>query len=133
MRVYQARDRYEPRSRFSTWIFGIASNLALNDLARAHRRREARWEEGAADAEDSQPLADETLAARRTAERLVGALQALPDRQRAALMLRLDEGLGYAEVAETLGASLASVKSLIHRARENLLASLREENGGPDR
>ncbi|MEE8558624.1 MAG: sigma-70 family RNA polymerase sigma factor [Myxococcota bacterium] len=133
VRVYQARDRYEPRSRFSTWIFGIASNLALNDLARAHRRREASWEEGAADAKGSEPLADETLVARRTAERIVRALQRLPDRQRAALMLRLEEGLGYTEIAETLGASLASVKSLIHRARENLLASLRDQNGGLDR
>src|SRR5262245_9398877 len=40
VRVYQARDRYQATARFSTYVFGIASNLALNDLDRAYRRRE---------------------------------------------------------------------------------------------
>src|SRR4029453_3924112 len=42
VRVYNAAERYEASARFSTWIFGIAHNLALNDLARAHRRYEQR-------------------------------------------------------------------------------------------
>ena len=41
VRVYGAKDRYEPRAKFSTWIFGIAHNLALNELDRAYRKREA--------------------------------------------------------------------------------------------
>ena len=54
------------------------------------------------------------------------ALRELPDRQRAALLLRSNEGLAYNEIAEALGVSLSSVKSLIHRARERLQALLAE-------
>jgi RNA polymerase sigma-70 factor (ECF subfamily) len=125
VRIYQARDRYEPRARFSTWLFGIASNLALNDLARAHRKRERAWDVPAASVvEDPGARADRSLEARRTAARIEKAMARLPDRQRAALLLRVEEGLGYEEIAEALGASNASVKSLIHRAREKLLADL---------
>jgi RNA polymerase sigma-70 factor (ECF subfamily) len=131
VRIYKARDRYEPKARFSTWLFGIASNLALNELARAHRRREHPWDEPAMVAvPDSEPPADESLAAQRTAEQLDRALARIPERQRAALLLRVDEGLSYVEIAEALGVSKANVKSLIHRARERLLAALHERHNG---
>jgi RNA polymerase sigma-70 factor (ECF subfamily) len=134
VRIYQARDRYEPRARFSTWLFGIASNLALNDLALAHRKRERPWDDhGASLAEDPAPRADRSLEGKRAAERIGQALARLPDRQRAALLLRVDEGLGYGEIADSLGVSTASVKSLIHRARENLLSDLREGDEGEGR
>jgi RNA polymerase sigma-70 factor (ECF subfamily) len=134
VRIYQARDRYEPKARFSTWLFGIASNLALNDLARAHRRREHPWEESAAtQVPTSEPPADESLVARSTAGRLEEALAQLPDRQQAALLLRVEEELSYEDIADALGVSKASVKSLIHRARERLLSALRgDDNGGAE-
>src|SRR5512139_734760 len=67
VRIYQAAERYEPSARFSTWIFGIAHNLALNELARAHHKRELRMpEDGPLDALDPAPTADESLAAART-------------------------------------------------------------------
>jgi RNA polymerase sigma-70 factor (ECF subfamily) len=126
VRIYQARDRYEPKAKFSTWLFGIASNLALNELALAYRKRERAWDgSGVERIEDSGPSAEESVDALRTAERLEKALARLPDRQRAALLLRAEEGLGYAEIAEAIGASPSGVKSLIHRARENLLTQLR--------
>ena len=131
VRIYQARDRYEPRARFSTWLFGIASNLALNDLALAYRRHERAWDEGAAEGlHDAAPDAEAFVDARRTSERVDLALGRLPDRQRAALLLRVEEGLGYAEIADAIGASTSGVKSLIHRARENLLSLLRETEPG---
>jgi RNA polymerase sigma-70 factor (ECF subfamily) len=99
VRIYQARDRYEPKAKFSTWLFGIASNLALNELALAYRKRERAWDGS--------------------------GVERIEDRQRAALLLRAEEGLGYAEIAEAIGASPSGVKSLIHRARENLLTQLR--------
>ncbi len=129
VRIYQARERYEPKAKFSTWIFGIASNLALNDLALAYRRRERAWDDAVADrTEDPTPGAEATVDARRTAERVDAALARLPDRQRAALLLRVEQGLGYAEIAEAIGASTSGVKSLIHRARENLTGQLRDPN-----
>ena len=128
VRIYNAADRYEPKARFSTWIFGIAHNLGLNELARAHRR----YERGDTPLEelvssDPSPGADEKLEAAELHGRLERALAKLPDRQRAALLLRSEQGLAYEEIAEALDASVSSVKSLIHRARESLIAELGEE------
>lgn len=121
IRIYNARERYEAKAKFSTWMFGIAHNLALNELDRAYRKRERRFGDGAETRRpDPAPGPEQRLEARRTATRLEDALVALPDRQRAALLLRTQEGLPYDEIAEALGVSLASVKSLIHRAREGL-------------
>jgi RNA polymerase sigma-70 factor (ECF subfamily) len=125
VRIYQAAERYEPSARFSTLIFAIAHNLALNELARAHHKRELRQpEEGALEALDPAPGADEALAAARTHALLERALGTLPERQRAALLLRSEQGLGFEVIAEALGTSVASVKSLIHRAREALHVAL---------
>ena len=129
LRIYQARDRYEPRAKFSTYLFGIASNLALNDLDRAHRKRERPLETmpGSAEPIDDRPgLADE-IEARLTGEKIERALAALPARQRAALLMRSSHGLSYAEIADELGASESSVKSLLHRARAELLSQLKED------
>ena len=126
VKVYNAAPRYEPRARFSTWIFGIAHNAALNDLARAHRQRERSAEENAyPEPVDPTPHADLQVEARHTADRIERALERLPERQRAALLLRSEQGLDYRDIAETLDASVASVKSLLHRAREALLAELK--------
>jgi RNA polymerase sigma-70 factor (ECF subfamily) len=127
VRIYNAAGRYEASARFSTWIFGIAHNLALNDLARAHRRYEqAHGELDELAAADPAPGADEKLEAERTRARLETALEGLPERQRAALLLRSEQGLGYEEIAQALETTIGSVKSLIHRAREALLATLEE-------
>ncbi len=125
IRLYNAADRYEARTRFSTYVFGIAHNLALNDLARAHRKREVALEPVDQDRwADPTPGPDARLEAVRTQEALERAIGELPERQRAALLLRTQEGLGYAEIAESLDTSVSSVKSLLHRAREALLGKL---------
>ena len=125
VRIYQARERYEPTARFSTYLFGIASNLALNELARAHRKRERPFPEHIEiRIAGTEPTAEEQIAHRRTREQLEEALDELPARQRAALLLRVDEGLGYEEIATALDTSVSSVKSLIHRARCELLETL---------
>ncbi len=127
VRVYNARDRYQARARFSSWIFGIAHNLALNELDRAYRGRERPLAPAHEDTHaDPGPDLDQLLDAKRTAGRIEVALARLPDRQKAALSLRSEHGLGYEEIASTLGTSVSSVKSLIHRARERLLAELDE-------
>jgi RNA polymerase sigma-70 factor (ECF subfamily) len=125
IRVHNAARRYEARTRFSTYIFGIAHNLALNDLARAHRRREQPLDGGNPGAWRAPgPDAVEQIEAARTQEALDRAMAELPQRQRAALLLRTQQGLGYEDIAQALGTSVASVKSLLHRAREALLAKL---------
>ena len=128
VRIYNAAPRYEASARFSTWILGIAHNLALNDLARARRRYEhAPGDLEALAVADPAPGADERLEAARTGVRLERALLKLPERQRAALLLRSEQGLGYEEIAAALATSVSSVKSLIHRARETLLAEFGAE------
>jgi len=124
LRVHGARDRYEPDARFSTWLYRIATNLALNELRRP--RRKARHEstddgEGApVDLRAEQPDVDAVVDARRAGDALEAELDALPERQRMALWLTAVEGHSYAEVAETLDATEKSVKALVHRARSTL-------------
>jgi RNA polymerase sigma-70 factor (ECF subfamily) len=139
LRVHGARDRYAPDARFSTWLYRIATNLALNELRRP--RRKARHE-STVDAEGrpvdlraEQPAVDAVVDARRAGDALEAELDALPERQRVALWLTAVEGQSYAEVAETLGATEKSVKALVHRARSTLAARMTPagESGRPAR
>jgi RNA polymerase sigma-70 factor (ECF subfamily) len=128
IRLYNAAERYEPRARFSTYVFGIARNLALNELARAHRRHEQPLEPVHEERKgDPAPDANARLEALRTHDALERAIDELPERQRAALLLRTQEGLGYEDIAQSLETSVSSVKSLLHRARENLLSKLGDQ------
>jgi RNA polymerase sigma-70 factor (ECF subfamily) len=128
LRVFRARDRYQPEARFSTWLYTIATNLALNELRRPRRRAPHRsTDEGESDEhplslEGNEPRADDVAHARSTREALERELSALPERQRAALVLSAVEGLSYAEVAVNLETTEKSVKALVHRARATLAA-----------
>ncbi len=131
LRVYRARHRYQPDARFSTWLYRIATNLALNELRRPHRRdpHDSVDAEGAAPLAAETPPADELVDARRRGVAVEQAFALLPERQRAALWLAAVEGRSYAEVAESLDVTEKAVKALVHRARSNLAAQL--ESGGP--
>jgi RNA polymerase sigma-70 factor (ECF subfamily) len=133
IRVHGAKDRYSPNARFSTWLFRIGRNLALNELDRAHHRLphisvdQTRDAGGDHDAKrpalvlvSSVPSVESRLDDERAASRLEAELAELPERQRTALWLAAVEGHGYAEIAQVLETSISSVKSLVHRARANL-------------
>jgi len=130
IRVHDARSRYSPKARFSTWLFRIARNLALNELDRAHRRMPHITTDAAEASDDTRrpsltlvsksPSALSQVETRRTSSRLEAELARLPERQRSALWLAVVEGYAYDEVAEILDTSNASVKSLVHRARSAL-------------
>ena len=130
LRVYRARKKYRPRSKFSTWLFTIANNLALNAL-RTRQRKPA----VPLNIHDSGPLGP------RPAEQLVKAktsspstriqnvelvaiirqaLENLNERQRMAVLLNKFEDMNYSEIAEIMGMSSQAVKSLLSRARANL-------------
>jgi RNA polymerase sigma-70 factor (ECF subfamily) len=126
LRVYRARERYAPEARFSTWLYRIATNLALNELRRPRRRTPHR------SAEDEEAVlaepaagADDVAHARRVGRAAAAALEELPETQRAALCLAAVEGLSYAEVAEALEVTESAVKALVHRARSALAQRLR--------
>lgn len=126
LRVHRARDRYAPEARFSTWLYRIATNLALNELRRPRRRDPHRSVEGdgVASLAADVPAVEDVVDARRQGERVRQALEELPEKQRAALCLAAVEGLSYAEVAEALDVTEKAVKSLVHRARTALAARL---------
>ncbi len=123
LRLYRARERYEPNARFSTWLYTIATRLALNELRRPrnqnpHRSTDEENEHGAALVLVSDtPRADDVAHARRVSDTVESALAKLPERQRIALWLSAVDGLSYAEVAVSLETSEKSVKALVHRAR----------------
>ncbi len=133
IRVHGARDRYSPDARFSTWLFRIARNLALNELDRAHRRMPhhstdvSETHDGSRESNrpalslvSNEPGAEEIVDARRTSNEMEAHLAKLPERQRSALWLAAVEGHSYEEIAEILETSIPSVKSLVHRARASL-------------
>ncbi len=132
LRLWKAAPRWraDGGARIDTWAFRVARNLVID----RHRRR-ARVEvglDGRPEAEDPAPgaLAGLVQADRRAA--LEAALAALPERQRAAVMLRDIEGFSNPEVAEVLGVSVEAVESLLARGRRalrRLLEPRREEIG----
>ncbi len=128
VRVFRARESYRPEARFSTWLYRIATNVALNELRRPHRRRphdSTDEEQGVATRlAGNEPSAERMTHVRRAGGAVDRALQELPERQRSALWLSAVEGLSYAEVAEALGTTEKSVKALVHRARVALARQL---------
>jgi RNA polymerase sigma-70 factor (ECF subfamily) len=133
LRVYRTRKKYTPRAKFSTWVFTIANNLALNAL-RDRKRRPALPLE----VRDSGPLGtrpadggesrDEPPAAHLQQQELAAvirrALDGLNERQRVAIVLNKFEDMNYADIADVMGLSAKAVKSLLSRARGKLREAL---------
>jgi len=136
LQVYRWQDRYEPKAKFSTWLFKIANNHCLNEVRKGEYKviRESIDSqvdnEGEArdwDLPDTNPRkGDEILAAKQVADRIQHILHRLPASQRSALMLSRWEGLSYQEVAEVLDTTEKAVKSLVFRATQSLREGLRE-------
>lgn len=132
VRVFVHRRNYRRGSKFSTWVFTIAANLAKNEIRRRVRRRN--WFSLDALTEmlnDSVPeLADRTESREAGLEREqlqaeVGkAIATVPEKYRLALVLRDIEGLAYEEIAEVLGVPGGTVRSRINRARSMLKRKL---------
>jgi RNA polymerase sigma-70 factor (ECF subfamily) len=138
IRVLHARERYRPEARFSTWLFHIGRNLALNELDRAQRRK-PHLSTDASDCSEtwhtarpaltlvsSAPCVETVVDARRQQSLVLVILAELPERQRSALWLTAVEGFSYLEIAELLDTSTQSVKALIHRARATLADRIAE-------
>jgi RNA polymerase sigma-70 factor (ECF subfamily) len=134
LRVHRSRDRYRPDARFSTWLYRIATNLALNELRRPRRRdpHASVDDEGAGiSLVAGSSAVDDVVHARRVSAEVEVALAELPDRQRMALWLAAVEGHSYAEIAEVLDVTEKAVKALVHRARTGLAARMpRADEGG---
>jgi RNA polymerase sigma-70 factor (ECF subfamily) len=134
VQAYKSAHRYEVTAKFSTWLFTIARNLALNEIRRRSRHPADSLDETFAD-NDEAPVrtAIESPAVGPTENLLRGeleakveeAVQALPGKQRTALLLCREDEMSYEEIAAVIGCTLSATKSLIHRARETLKARLK--------
>lgn len=122
-RVHKARLRYEPKARFSTWLYRIGTNLALNELKRPRRKHYHEEEENSVLVSLS-PDSETQVDTQQMGTAVEQALDKLPERQRIALWLSAAEGHSYAEVALILETTEKSVKALVHRGRAALLQRL---------
>lgn len=107
-------------ARFSTWLYRVVVNLCLD----RRRRKPMAPLEAAGDPLDPAPSAELRLAEDQRGRIVAAALAALPDRQRAALVLSYYEGVSNAEAAEALGVSVSALESLLVRARKALRLQL---------
>lgn len=130
LRVYRSRASYAPTAKFKTWLFRIASHLALNWLRdERHQRSQERLDDVVADLpvrqiSDHRPNVEQELVYRVRLAEIRQAITALPEKQRAALLLHKYEEMEYTQIAKVLGCSVSAVKSLLYRAYETLRARL---------
>jgi RNA polymerase sigma-70 factor, ECF subfamily len=135
LRVWRARERYQPSAAFRTWLFTIARRLALDELKRRQAHPTVLTSDAAHEAEE-EPVKlssgseaanpQEIVMARELGRTLDAALRSLPKELREAAILRDVEGLSYDEIAAVLGCPLGTVKSRINAARTRLKAVARE-------
>ena len=132
VRVYVHRRNYRRGSKFSTWLFTIAANLAKNEIRRRVRRRnwfslDALQEllgDSAAQLADSTEGQEQRLQREQLQEAIGRAIATVPEKYRLALVLRDIEGLAYEEIGQVLGIPGGTVRSRINRARAMLKRKL---------
>jgi len=135
LRVYRSRASYEPSAKFSTWLYRIATNLAVNHARDTrHERPEntVRLDEPDQETGNTPDLADDSLTAEEQIlqrERLAAIrrkVNALPERQRLAVIMHKYQQMDYRQIADVLKLSESATKSLLFRAYETLREQLKE-------
>ena len=135
LRVYRSRASYEPSAKFSTWLYRIATNLAVNHARDTrHERPEntVRLDEPDRETGNTPDLADDSLTAEEQIlqrERLAAIrskVNALPERQRLAVIMHKYQQMDYRQIADVLKLSESATKSLLFRAYETLREQLKE-------
>jgi RNA polymerase sigma-70 factor, ECF subfamily len=132
LRVYQARGRWKPDAKFTTWLYRIATNLALNALRAGKRTAtgaataggDGEGEDAMAGLADPAPRVDEQMIVSERERIIREAVGALPENQRAAVILHKYHEVDYREIARVLGVSKNAVNALLFRAYETLRARL---------
>lgn len=123
IRVIEARGRYTPQARFTTWLYTIAHNLLVDHWRRKGLSLVQLEEEPGLAASDNPARQAE---ARETLARLVRAIEALPAAQREAFLLHEEAGLSVAEIAKVTGAGEEAAKSRLRYAMAKLKAAVDE-------
>lgn len=126
LRVYRSRESYEPTAKFTTWLYRIATHLALNYLRdhrreRAERSMDVETEDGPAQQfTDYRPSVEQDLVRQSKLQEVRQAIERLPDKQKAAVLMHKYQELEYSTIARVLKCSESAVKSLLFRAYETL-------------
>jgi RNA polymerase sigma-70 factor (ECF subfamily) len=130
LRVYRSRANYEPTAKFTTWLFRIASHLALNWIRDCkHERNQESLDQETADGAqrqipDKQTTKEQSMIYQARLDEVRRAIQSLPAKQRAAVLMHKYEEMEYSQIATVLECSDSAVKSLLFRAYETLRARL---------
>lgn len=132
LRVYRARKTYNAEAKFTTWMYRIATNLAVNYARDTRGRRgevslDEPSEGGAAfELAGTDPSAEQNLLAEERRRAIRERVEALPERQQLAVVMHKYQGLDYRQIAQVLRLSESATKSLLFRAYETLRETLQE-------
>ena len=137
LRVYKSRKNYHPKAKFSTWLFTIANNLALNSIRSKRRRPQVSYLTSESGQQQQQVGIDQRLPEKQSqpeihlhnvelADVITKALDGLNERQRMAVVLNKYEDMNYADIAVVMGLTPKAVKSLLSRARVKLREVLKK-------
>jgi RNA polymerase sigma-70 factor, ECF subfamily len=130
LRVFRSRSTYEPTAKFTTWLFRIATHLALNAVRdNRHQRFDERLDEDSTGVpvrqlSDRRPTVEQTMVYQARMDEVRRAIATLPEKQRAAVLMHKYEEMEYTQIAKVLSCSESAVKSLLFRAYETLRARL---------
>jgi len=130
LRVYRSRSTYEPTAKFTTWLFRIATHLALNSLRDGKSERyDERLDDESVEAParqicDNRPSVEAVMVKEAKLGEVRRAVAGLPAKQRAAVLMHKYQEMEYTQIAEALSCSESAVKSLLFRAYETLRARL---------
>jgi len=130
LRVFRSRASYEPTAKFTTWLFRIATHLALNWLRdEKSERGQERLDDVSSDSpalqvSDRKPTVEQQLVYEVKLDEVRRAISILPEKQRAAVLMHKYEEMEYSQIAKVLSCSESAVKSLLFRAYETLRARL---------
>jgi RNA polymerase sigma-70 factor (ECF subfamily) len=132
LRVYRARSSYSADAKFTTWLYRIATNLAVNHARDTKPEKaatsldEADQETGLTiDVADSSPNVEQEMLRRERLAAIRRQVEALPERQRLAVIMHKYQNMDYRQIAEVLKLSESATKSLLFRAYETLREKLK--------